>query len=458
MQRFMSRPTLLTLGLTVVLLLSIVVGARAAHIAEITGIPGAPDFVLAARSGHISTADGNSLYFWGYSDFDGTVQYPGPTLVVTEGDTVTIRLTSHIPEATSIVIPGFDVTATGGVPGMITREAPPDRVTEVTYTFSADRPGTFMYYSGTHTDLQTEMGLMGALIVRPDPITQAQNLLDCPQYTKSAYGDCRSAYDQEYLFLLSEMDMEIHDLAEQGRFDEIDTAAAWPVYWFINGRTAPDTMNEAGVAWLPNQPYNCMPMMEAGQRMLLRHIGGGRDMHPFHTHGNNFDQIARDGHLLEASTVPRNAEVGTIPNLSVSDFGLTVTPGATYDSIFTWTGKGLNWDIYDASNPDHMAVTLTDVDPPDGFDDTTYEYIEDHGKPLPVQMPGLQELTFGAFYSGSPYLGAAGSLPPGEGGNNPNAGFVYMWHSHNEKEMTNNDIFPGGLMTMLIVEAPSGGM
>ena len=23
-----------------------------------------------------------------------------------------------------------------------------------------------------------------------------------------------------------------------------------------------------------------------------------------------------------------------------------------------------------------------------------------------------------------------------------------MWHSHNEKEMTNNDIFPGGMMTM----------
>ena len=27
-----------------------------------------------------------------------------------------------------------------------------------------------------------------------------------------------------------------------------------------------------------------------------------------------------------------------------------------------------------------------------------------------------------------------------------------MWHSHNEKELVNNDIFPGGLMTMLIVE------
>ena len=29
-----------------------------------------------------------------------------------------------------------------------------------------------------------------------------------------------------------------------------------------------------------------------------------------------------------------------------------------------------------------------------------------------------------------------------------------MWHSHTEKEMVNFDIFPGGMMTMLIIEAP----
>jgi len=59
------------------------------------------------------------------------------------------------------------------------------------------------------------------------------------------------------------------------------------------------------------------------------------------------------------------------------------------------------------------------------------------------------------FYSGSPYLGnLGGSLPPGEGGLNPNAGFSYMWHSHNERELVNNDVFPGGMMTMLIIEAP----
>jgi len=61
---------------------------------------------------------------------------------------------------------------------------------------------------------------------------------------------------------------------------------------------------------------------------------------------------------------------------------------------------------------------------------------------------------FGGFWSGNPFLGVFGNLPPGEGGLNPNAGFTYMWHSHTERELTNDDIFPGGMMTMLIVEAP----
>ena len=51
-------------------------------------------------------------------------------------------------------------------------------------------------------------------------------------------------------------------------------------------------------------------------------------------------------------------------------------------------------------------------------------------------------------------MGAAGALPPGEGGLNPNSGYTFMWHSHTEKELTNNDIFPGGMLTMLIVEPP----
>lgn len=421
----------------------------------IPGITG-PIFQLVAKSGNITAGDGNNLFFWGYANGTSPVQYPGPTLIVNQGETVTIQLISQLPEASSIVIPGFAVSSTGGQQGLLTREAPPDGATAVTYTFTADRPGTFTYYSGTHSDLQVEMGLLGALIVRPTvPMIAGCDPADPARMMSTAYGDCRSAYDQEYLYLISEMDLEIHKLAEKGLFDQIDTSKFWPVYWFINGRTAPDTMLDHNIPWLPNQPYGSMTMMNVGERVLMRMIGGGREMHPFHTHGNNFDQIARDGWLLATpgDLGTRTAEAGVIPDKSVSDFTQTIAPGATYDAIFAWTGRNLGWDIYNGSDPNHMMTILTDVNL-DGFDDTTYEFIADHGKPFPVVLPGQQDVTFGAFYSGSPFLGAAGSLPPGQGGNNPNSGFAFMWHSHNEKEMTNNDIFPGGLMTMVLIEAP----
>ena len=71
-----------------------------------------------------------------------------------------------------------------------------------------------------------------------------------------------------------------------------------------------------------------------------------------------------------------------------------------------------------------------------------------------VVLPGLQDVVFGGWYSGSPFLGQFGQLPPGEGGLNLNGGLFFMWHSHNEKELTNFDIFPGGMMTFVIIEPP----
>ena len=79
-------------------------------------------------------------------------------------------------------------------------------------------------------------------------------------------------------------------------------------------------MLEDGVPWLPHQPYGAMVMMHPGDKVLLRLIGGGRDLHPFHHHGNNALAIARDGKLLESAA-------GAGADLAVSDFTQTVYPG-----------------------------------------------------------------------------------------------------------------------------------
>jgi hypothetical protein len=309
----------------------------------------------------------------------------------------------------------------------------------VTYTFTASAPGTYMYYSGTEPELQIEMGLLGAIIVRP-AMGEAY-----------AYDHPDTGFDHEVMFLLTSMDPAIHQLAEQDRFDEIDLTARWPVYWFINGRAAPDDLANSFVGWLPHQPYNCTPRMSPGQRMLVRIIGGDQDQHPLHLHGNHYFEIARYGRLLtlEDGTPPTLASRGRFTTLSV--------PGQTVDAIFEWTGKDLGWDIYGTPADGMPAHNCVDADL-DGYADAgsdyPWEWCADHGKPFPVVLPENQNLAFGGWWSGGPFMGAGEPLPPGEGGLNPNFGYFFMWHSHTEKELTNFDIFPGGMLSMMVVEPP----
>jgi FtsP/CotA-like multicopper oxidase with cupredoxin domain len=85
------------------------------------------------------------------------------------------------------------------------------------------------------------------------------------------------------------------------------------------------------------------------------------------------------------------------------------------------------------------------------------------GQDGPVTLPDATIVANGAWYGGSPYLGpdatqrAVGStpIPPsGTVANDPGseAGFAFMWHSHNEREITTNNIFPGGMMMMMLVD------
>jgi hypothetical protein len=206
-------------------------------------------------------------------------------------------------------------------------------------------------------------------------------------------------------------------------------------------------MAEAGLSRLPTQPYNSLPRTHPGDRLLMRVVGGGRDMHPFHHHGNHARVLAVDGHPLQTGA-PGSAAF----DLSYEVFTIQSLPGQTVDAVFRWTGKDIGWDVYgDPNDPQHAHTCGPAVDA-EGLDLTTREFCGDHGTKIPVTLPDNFSLTFGGFWSGSPFLGTLSLLPPGQGGLNPNAGYTYMWHSHTEKEITNFDVFPGGMMTMLVVE------
>ena len=479
--------------------------------AAVPGITG-PTFNLTARPAYISQPDGSAVYSWGYgcSVAPGgfapaltgatcpTMQVPGPTLIVTQGATVIVRLTNDLPNAagnTSILFPGFQVTATDGVNGLLTREA--GRATTnntVTYTFVASTPGTHAYYSGTQGDLQVEMGLYGAIIVLPsstpaacDSGVHASNVAAQSHWGESdfrlahaAYNHPGACYDREYLFQYSEMDPRIHRQAEEQSTRSctgcmnVATEPYVPAYFMINGRSMPDLMDPNYATEYPHQPYNGNPHMHPGELTLLRIIGTGRWQHPFHEHGNHVRILARDGNLILSATDP-NSLAGPLL------FTTTTTPGLTMDGIYYWTGKGLNWDPYGHNAASGSTLPCT----PDGNGYNTsapnainyFEWCQDHNKPLqthpfgdvagggPTTLPDPNIFANGAWFGGSPYLGPdatvravgnTGSTPPsGTVANAPDseAGFAFMWHSHNEREITTNNIFPGGMLMMMLVDS-----
>ena len=107
---------------------------------------------------------------------------PGPTLKWREGETVTIAVTNHLPEVTSIHWHGVRVSpAMDGVPGLSFAGIAPGKT--FVYRIPVVQNGTYWYHS--HRGAQEQIGLIGALVIEPrdeDPI----------------------AYDRDYVALLSD--------------------------------------------------------------------------------------------------------------------------------------------------------------------------------------------------------------------------------------------------------------
>jgi hypothetical protein len=382
-------------------------------------------FNLETKTGYIDTPDGNSVFMWSYDDINvdsGHFQSPGPVLCATQGETVVVNLTNRLPEASSIVFPGQGgVAASGGTAGLLTTEAAAINGTtpgSVSYSFSADQPGTYLYESGSDPAKQVEMGLYGALIIRPN--TGANY----------AYGTT-TQFDpsREYLLLLSEIDPDLHHAVEVGA--TYDLNALRNRYFAINGREFPDTIQDNGSGLLPNQPYGALvrlqPTTSASQPALIRMINAGLLNHPFHPHGNHTREIAQDGRLLLSPTGG---------SASTEHFGETIGSGQTQDYLLRW----------DNQSTDTAGNSFND-----NWDPTS--------NPFPVAPPNYRDVFFkdaNTWYSGSPYLGYKGTLPTGTTSQNICGEWYFPLHSHALNEFTNFDQGFGGMGTLLRVD-PQGG-
>ena len=381
-----------------------------------------PTFALNATDGYISMPDGNLVYMWSYADATpGALefQYPGPVLCVNEGQTVTITLNNNLAVPTSIMFPGQENVLADGSPvqpqfsagslvSLINYAAPG---ASITYSFVASKPGTFIYRSGTDYELQNQMGLAGALIVRPAL---------GPDFAYNR-ADSQFTADEEFMLLMSEVDSDIHLAVELGEPYDLTTYRAR--YWLLNGRAYPDSIAPNGASWLPNQPYSALVHVEVMSGThpwpgLVRNLNVGTISHPFHPHGENGRVLGRDGRPLEG---PAGQD------LSFEKYVFDVGSGQTMD--VTWQFADIEQWNGDPNSPDYNPVP-------------GYEYQK-------------QNLVRGELF-GSPYLGQQDGGLTGEVSFNACGEFYHIWHSHAVQEVSAYGLAMGGLVTVVRID-PVGG-
>lgn len=234
----------------------------------------------------------------------GTVTAPGgPTVRVTAGDIVTITLHNTIPgETTSLLLGGQAIAPDRtGAPTGGTR----------TYTFTASRPGTYLYEAGLtpNSQHQVAMGLYGALVVAPATAGQAY--------------DATTPYDTDAVLVTSEVDPLLNNAADPRLFDMRGFTPRWTL---VNGRPAPDAAHVS---------------VPSGQTVLLRWVNAGVGYHSMAVLGAEQHVVGLDGSQL------RNGAVDTSRHLVADTFG----PGQTVDALVTVPATVANrrLAVYDAS-------------------------------------------------------------------------------------------------------------
>ena len=296
--------------------------------------------------------------------YNGSV--PGPTIRVTEGDTLRVTLHNELDQDTSIHWHGLHVpNSMDGVPG-VTQDPVKPGATFV-YEFTASHAGTFMYHPHTNEVEQIDNGLYGLLIIdpqTPDPTRfdkEFTMLLGAWNLPSSASGqvdhgdmggsmagagtmDASSMAMMRDLVAAGPTDPRVQQMA-QGMGIAPEQAIAMmqrmlaqpptPATTGMSMPVSPTTAKPASGGM--NMDYNYFTIngkaypatekwtVQQGDLVRVRIVNISNLVHPMHLHGQDFKVIAKDGE-------PR--KVQEIENT------LTVNPGETYDIVFRADSPG----------------------------------------------------------------------------------------------------------------------
>ena len=208
---------------------------------------GVKEFHLRMAPVSWTTSPGNTQTAYA---FNGTI--PGPVIRVNEGDRLRIVVTNALPVPTSVHWHGMILpNDQDGVPGITQPLIQPGGI--YTYAWTAVATGTHWYH--THTSgKEVGLGLYGALEIVP------------------RQGDFPA--DRDYRVMIGDTDLGL----------------------VLNGRTF---------------PYTYPLKAKVGERVHIRLIDTGDQIHPIHLHGFPFQLVARDGIRLSVPEWMDTTLIGT---------------------------------------------------------------------------------------------------------------------------------------------------
>ncbi len=255
--------------------------------------------------GYIQMPDMNTMYMWSYALAGGSLPTPRPSPVRQPGRYGDGHLAESNPQLPECTGANFDHLPRAGECSwqMALLPSPTWRITRsptallpggsITYSFVANRPGTFIYESGTDTKMQVSHGFVRRVDRAP---TMGADYV----YNRA---DSQFTPTKSFLALLSEIDPYQHQAVEGNRVFNMNNYRAR--YWLINGRGFPDSIADNYASWLPSQPYGALariypydatthpyPAWSASSMWAPRNIPSTRM-------ANNGLVIGRDGYPLE---------------------------------------------------------------------------------------------------------------------------------------------------------------
>ncbi len=263
----------------------------------ITGISCSAGCDLYATTGTLNLPGGVSYTIWGYGTAKNAATIPGPTIVASKGDTLTIHLHNELSVATSLSVAAVLVADHGA-------NLPVAASTTADYTFTVKSSGTLTYEPGPNVptgNRQVALGLAGNIVVRPT--TCAPVGLGCTYGTDLALPAAKAGldiYDDEALVAINDFDSHMLSASDPMAFSMVDYA---PDIHLINGKAFPDTDVIDAVA---------------GQSVLLRYANDSAIDRTMGVLGAQQQILGRDAHPLT------HAQVSVAPLL---------TPGQTAEAI-----------------------------------------------------------------------------------------------------------------------------